>query len=572
MTTWLIRSSGDNNNGGTSSSVTIAGTAGVTNGTNTLTDATNPFTAAMVNQGINIIVAGSNNFRLITAFTNSGSITFSGATIATGTRSYRVGGSWRDFTNAVAAVPVAAGDSVYIGAGIYRQVVSPATSGAAGSFISYIGDVDGAKTSDAGQVVFTAFTTNDKSAPSGTLVTTTSQSYLSFSNITFIGGTGSIFTNIVGGHDYTFTDCVFNSLYYTGSATFNLSSPNAGAPLNAIFDRCVIVCSNSSAGISLTVTSTASGVADYDINVLFRNGLILCFGGNNCVSISGSGANTFRGGGVRVLSSTLAGYGCMVASGNNLSVKVPCEIHDSLVLSSGNAGVAAGATGQIIESNNVILGSTPRQQVAVGAGSSLTTAPMLELGQSMKWAGTTSSPRVMFSPDGPTSSLLGFNYGSGAASANTVDWQNRPRPSGGGSGAVAAASGAAVGFMEFHDYAGADGTVFQTGPSAAVLLGPGDQYLQIPVDGQTSASISVYVRFDGYASGALGGYPQVVLLANGELGIPSQTVTCSSVTGTWQQLSFNPIYPSVSGWVTLQVISRDINGTGTVHFDTIGVA
>ena len=67
-------------------------------------------------------------------------------------------------------------------------------------------------------------------------------------------------------------------------------------------------------------------------------------------------------------------------------------------------------------------------------------------------------------------------------------------------------------------------------------------------------------------------YATATLLANGELGITTQTETCTSSTGTWQQLTFTVQTPSKAGWVTIQVTSYDTSGTGTLNFDTLGVA
>jgi len=56
-----------------------------------------------------------------------------------------------------AANEVAAGDTVYIGAGLYREQVTMDTSGTSGNQISFIGDIDGVQTGDAGPVVISAF-------------------------------------------------------------------------------------------------------------------------------------------------------------------------------------------------------------------------------------------------------------------------------------------------------------------------------------------------------------------------------------------------------------------------------
>jgi hypothetical protein len=56
-----------------------------------------------------------------------------------------------------AANTVAAADNVYVGAGVYRELVTMDTSGSSGSQISFIADVDGEQTGDAGLVIISAY-------------------------------------------------------------------------------------------------------------------------------------------------------------------------------------------------------------------------------------------------------------------------------------------------------------------------------------------------------------------------------------------------------------------------------
>lgn len=55
--------------------------------------------------------------------------------------------------NGAEDIPVAAGDTVYVGPGVYRETLTVDVSGAAGSPITYIGDYTGANTSGVGGVV-----------------------------------------------------------------------------------------------------------------------------------------------------------------------------------------------------------------------------------------------------------------------------------------------------------------------------------------------------------------------------------------------------------------------------------
>jgi hypothetical protein len=156
--------------------------------------------------------------------------------------------------------------------------------------------------------------------------------------------------------------------------------------------------------------------------------------------------------------------------------------------------------------------------------------------------------------------LLGF--GSGGSPAVTVDWLNRQRPSGGGS----ASNG--IGYLELHDFAIQDTVTYQAGTSSGKLIGPGDQYLRVPVDATTN-TISIYLyQGSGYAGST---YATATLLANGELGITTQTLTCSSSLSSWQQLTFTVQTPTKQGYVYVQISSFDTSGTGTVNFDTLAV-
>ena len=67
MSTWFVRKTGSDNNGGSSKTVRSTGTDGVTSGTNTLTSITSAWTSADVGHGI--FIGGVNQWRKITRFT-----------------------------------------------------------------------------------------------------------------------------------------------------------------------------------------------------------------------------------------------------------------------------------------------------------------------------------------------------------------------------------------------------------------------------------------------------------------------------------------------------------------------
>jgi hypothetical protein len=405
-----------------------------------------------------------------------------------------------------------------------------------------------------------AFTTNDTTAPSATnvlgLATTTS---ISFALMTFVNGSSASFVNNSAATAvcfYTFIDCTFNACVAGSQNYISLLASSTGLALCVIVDRCTGIGAPTTGSITFNLPSTASGSGDYDALVYIRNTFTMAQNANG-VRVTASAANANHGGGVRAYNCTLFGspgaFQCVTAT--TLSTTIPCEVHNSLCVS-GATVLSAATSGQLVESNNILLGSTPRTNVTAGTGSQTTAyAPLLELGQSFKWAmGTV---RQFMAPDGASSPLLGF----GSSNAPPVDWFNRPRPSGGKS------PNNAVGFAEFHDFGIQDTSVFPSGQtSSAKLIGPGDNDIWVPVDA-VSTTIAIQLnQATGYGGSV---YATATLEANGELGIPAQVQTCSSTLNSWQTLTFSAISASKAGWVRIRISSFDTSGTAALNFGAL---
>jgi hypothetical protein len=258
----------------------------------------------------------------------------------------------------------------------------------------------------------------------------------------------------------------------------------------------------------------------------------------NC-TVTGAGANGFT-----------------AATASHLSVNVPCNVYNSIIMGSG--GISAATSGQVIEDYNVLICTTPRTNVSTGTHSQTTAyAPLLELGQSFKWAMGTVRP--FMAPDGAGSPLLGF--GASANGPQSVDWFNRPRPSGGKS------ANNSVGAMEFHDFGIQDTVTYPSGQtSSAKLIGPGDNDILVPVDA-VSTTIAIQLnQATGYGGTT---YATATILSNGELGIASQVQTCSSTLNSWQTLTFSAINASKAGWVRVRITSFDSSGTAALNFGAL---
>ena len=66
--------------------------------------------------------------------------------------------------DSVENIPVAAGDTVYVGPGVYRETLTVDVSGTAGSPITYIADVTGQDTDGVGGLVRITGSNNDQTA------------------------------------------------------------------------------------------------------------------------------------------------------------------------------------------------------------------------------------------------------------------------------------------------------------------------------------------------------------------------------------------------------------------------
>ena len=549
MTNFLIRKTGNDLYGGTSPTLLATFTSS-SNGT-TVTATTSVFTPSHVGQAIKASsVLGP---YIITGYISATQVTATVSGATWGSLTTYLGGAWASISSTTAnSSLLPSGSNVYIGAGVYNN--GNTLNGAVG--LNYYADTSGQYTTDAGEVILSAFTSGTKSTPSSIPVISPNNN-TTFTGFTVIGGTvaGSCVSS--AGSGVTFTDCVFNGL--AGSGAFpavTLANSSTVPALAHTFERCVFIAhpTTTTSAVLITLTTNSISGADYNSNIVFRNCLVQSFGATGAaIAIQSSGASLYRGGGVTVYDSTIMGptYGVW-NQGANLSTTVANTVYNSVIVA---ASTALQQTGGLLTDGgyNALYASTAG--VTTGTGSILNNIePRLELGQSTKITGLT---KPFLSP------LSGSPFlGNGSAGTPpVVDFLNRPKPSGGGSGS------AATGYLELHDFAIQDTTVYPPGyTSSAKLVGPGDQYLLIPVDPIAHQfSVQVY-QGSGYTGTS---YATATILANGELGVSAQTVTASSTLSAWQTLAFSSITPSKAGFITLQVTSYDTSGTGTLNFGAI---
>lgn len=462
---------------------------------------------------------------------------------------------WKTIGKALGAAGIASGDTVYLAPGTYRETVTVAMASAvAETLIS--GDpanAQGFKTAAgvrvaAGDVIWTAYTTNDTTAPAATLLNLAGRDFLTFENIIFVGGTNCIVATATNSVNITLRQCTLLPGAVGPTTALVNYTGLADVASNWTIDRCIFAGSGSQ-GIQIILPT--SGVADYDSNFLIRNCVFIGLF-TTAINATSSGALANKGGGVDVLNCTIWGAPTsgVATPSANMSTSIPCTVYNSIII----AGTAlnANTSGQIVEDYNRLWATTARTNVSAGANSIATNAHALlvEVGQAVLMG---RSIRPFLTPTSG-SPLLGFGNQAGAPS---VDLLNRPRPAGGGSTAYA------VGAYERHETAAQETGTVRTGANAINITGPGDHQFDVTVDAVLT-TIAIYARYD--TNHGAGNKPQMSVVNGTECGVVDATATMTAAVDTWEQISLS-FTPARAGIVTVRLISRAAAGNGKAFFD-----
>ena len=466
------------------------------------------------------------------------------------------GAAWLTIGKALGASGIASGDTVYIGAGVYREHVTVAMTSATAE-TRVVGDVTGQYTGDSGEVRWSAYTTNDKSAPTTRCLTLSGRDYLTFENILFVGGTTSgccVDGQTSHSTNITLRRCVFIPGNSGSGAAAVAYSSIADTASNWLIDSCWFP-SHASSAFSININLTTSASADYDSNFVIKN--CVFFGGignnnNSGILITANGAGSFKGGGVDIFNCSLVSAAIRFNSANN-STTIPCTIYNSLVIAHGFTALSANTSGQLTENYNVIHAGTARSNVTAGTNSIATNnyALLYSMGHEAMW-GMQARP---FGAPLDSSPFLGFGAQGGGPS---IDMLGGPRPSGG------ASTSYAVGALERNDCGTKETTTTHAGAAALKITGPGYHDFQVPVDA-TSTTITVYARYD--TNHAATNKPQISVLNGGGCGVSDATATMTAAVDTWEALSLT-FTPTSKGIVTIRCISRSAAGNGIAYFDS----
>jgi hypothetical protein len=260
--------------------------------------------------------------------------------------------------NGVEDTPVVAGDTVYVGPGTYREMLTVDVSGAAGQLITYNGDYTGANTDGVGGVVRITGSDNDQTETRASCITGTSKNYRTFRGFYL---------------DTVTTQCVY-----------------ASAGTNWILDQLMCI---PGAGYGMYIPNAATSFAISNCYVNGYSGCIYFIGaaavdntGNvvsNCVLTGAANTNSFgiqsnKIGGITVRNSTIIHNNINVSVNGAMTAGQTMTVNNCIIAFGQHGCNAATAGGWITEDyNNIFAVATARTNTAVGANS-LAYAPLFD--------------------------------------------------------------------------------------------------------------------------------------------------------------------------------------------------
>lgn len=313
--------------------------------------------------------------------------------------------SWatRKLTLAGVEATVAAGDTVYVGPGVYREQLTTGVNGSNGSPITYIGDESGRNTDGVGGQVRITGSDNDQTAVRASCIVST-KNFRTWRGFRLDGTTTHhLYLN-------NCTDNIVDQCAFGAQVTGQSILIDGAAQLNHVVRRCWFMAAQLT-DIVITHTVTLN-----DTNQLIENCMLWAGANDSAVQVQ-------RVGGVVARNCTVAGglrgfrVGVALAAGQTFTVN-NCNII--------GVGIGALATtlGNLVEDyNNFYACATDRSNVNVGANSKayidLLSSPLLTLGV-MNWqtgALDSRSPLVSIAGTGVASDDL---YGT--ARVATSSW------------------------------------------------------------------------------------------------------------------------------------------------------
>jgi hypothetical protein len=428
--------------------------------------------------------------------------------------------------NGAEDVPVVAGDTVYVGPGVYREVLAVDVSGGAANEITYIGDVSGEHTDGIGGIVRVSGSDNDQATARASCITATSMDYRIFRGFWF-DTSSAYLIDLTDCDDWIIEDCSFTGLY----------GPRVGTTSTSVtIRRCEIMARVY--GIYFTNNATVDDTAHVVENCLFGG---LCT--NGMVRIE-------RIGGITVNQSTFDGtytsirVGIALAGGQTTTVNNCIFVNNQSVL-------VATAVGEITEDYNTFYGNgTDRTNTNVGANSltypPLFMPPMLVDGYRItrrfdelsNW----SLVRALTGTSMAADDLLGMTR---PVTDSKKSW----------------------GALQFRQQARDTGTTYDASTASLAFADAGRAQFKLPTTDSTEITISCYCyREANYA----GTNPQMIIKQPGQA---DDTTTDAAAASQWNLLTTTLTPADEPDYVFVELVSSNtaVAGNYAAYFDALSV-
>lgn len=273
--------------------------------------------------------------------------------VGSGGNNANAGTSWaqrKATLNGAEDIPVEAGDTVYVGPGTYRELLTCDANGSSGSPITYIGDYTGANTDGVGGVVRITGSDNDI-AYARNFCVVANKDYRTF--IGFSMDSASPNYSLIYTSDGTRTGLTVEKCHFS-SQSMAIKGVN-NALISLTIRNCCFAGYNSALYIGGTTTDNS--------NNLIENCLVYGISGTNYAGIN------INNGGTVIKNCTFIGvpiaiYVGSLNTGQTVTVN-NCTFHNCY-----NAALSAATLGNLVEDyNNLSRVEVARKNVAVGANS-----------------------------------------------------------------------------------------------------------------------------------------------------------------------------------------------------------
>jgi len=455
-----------------------------------------------------------------------------------------------------AANNVAANDTVYIGAGTYREMVTIDTNGASGTEIVWVGDVTGENTGDPGLVVITAHDADDAAAVREYSLHMNFKSFNWWQDVVFAGGTIAAvgYNNALATTDWAyegwrFTRCVMwaSHSYSDRAFTVDLNDGLTPATSGLTWKQCVFVG-------ECEIEYDGQAVANYDIkasaeNCIFMPYIVTAYFGFHVDRLA-VGANTI--GGIDVTNGTFVTCNYAIQFEGVKNVAQPCTARNNLIIGAGFgvSGTNAGA-GAVLEDFNIFhaTASSTGGVVTSGGNSNSSVAPPLMGGLAdISWYGLMGwSPWKPWEPIPPTPAI-GFGA---SAYAPADDLYGNPRPM--------MRNTDDVGAVEARARGEEDTVTVHTAAASLKLAGGGYHDILVPV-GTVLTTITAWGYYDANYAGNL---PRMIVM--NIPGVVDQTATMVAAAANWEELTVS-FTPTSAGICRIRLESRDTSANGEMFW------